>query len=221
VRVALSSDLGKAAARERKETECGGRVSRDEAMHENVKLTEDGRHEVLGLVRIALPGTWWWRTEDLNESSIKGAIFRCYEEGNDRELAYLLIGDVSNDLDEPDVANLAQESVGDLDKFLEREIRQLMARDGRRMIKWMSSQLNGTVEQKALVTAYIAEDDGRERQYIDLRIPVRGRKVVVAGCFDVGRTNELAVPVFTALREASIFTPRVAGIRMQDAPTRS
>jgi hypothetical protein len=66
---------------------------------------------------------------------VRGAIFRCYEEGNHRELAYLLIGDVSNDPDKPDVATLAQEGVRDFDKFLEREIRQMMARDGRRMIK--------------------------------------------------------------------------------------
>jgi hypothetical protein len=159
---------------------------------------------VLGLVRIGLPAPWLWYAEDLDEPSIKGSIFRCHEQEGGQELGYLLVGDASGDLDEPDVGNLTQEQIGDVDGFLEREIRQMMAQDGRRMIRWMSSKLNETKNLKGLVTAYIADDQGRERQYIDLRIPVRGRKMVVAGCFDVLRAKELAVPIFSALRNAAI-----------------
>jgi len=164
-----------------------------------------GRHEVLGIVSIAVFGPWSWHTEDLDEPTIRGMIFRCYEEGNHQELAYLLVGDISDDPDEPDIASLTPERVEEVDKFLEAGIRNLMANDGRHMIRWMSSKLNETPSLKGLVTAYIAEDHGRDRQYVDLRIPVRGRKVVVAGCFDVKRADEFAAPIFSALQNATIL----------------
>ncbi len=164
-----------------------------------------GRYEILGLVSIAVFGPWSWHTKDMNEPNIRGTIFRCYEEGNQQELAYLLAGDVSDDPDEPDITHLTPERVGELDKILEDGIRKLMANDGRRMIRWMSSKLNETLALKGLVTAYIGEDQGRERQYIDLRISVRGRKVVVAGCFDVKRAQEFTAPVFAALQNAAVL----------------
>jgi hypothetical protein len=95
--------------------------------------------------------------------------------------------------------------VKELDKFLEDEVRKLMANDGRRMIRWMSSKLNETPTLKGLVTAYVGEDHGRDRQYIDLRISVRGRKVVVSGCFDVKRAHDLAAPIFAAIQNAAIL----------------
>jgi hypothetical protein len=165
-----------------------------------------GRYEVLGLVSIAVFAPWSWHTEDLDEATIRGTIFRCYEEGNHQELAYLLVGDISADPDEPDIARLTPERVAEVDKFLEAGIRALMASDGRRMIRWMSSRLNETPSLKGLVTAYIAEDQGRDRQYVDLRIPVRGRKVVVAGCFDVKRAAEFAAPIFASLQNATILS---------------
>ena len=36
---------------------------------------EAGRYEVLGLVSIAVFGSWWWHTEDMNDSTARGAIF--------------------------------------------------------------------------------------------------------------------------------------------------
>lgn len=74
----------------------------------------------------------------------------------------------------------------------------------------MSSQLNETADLRGLVTAYIAEDGGRERQYINLRIPVRGRKAVVAGCFDVSRAAEFAAPIFAAMQNARILNDEKA-----------
>jgi hypothetical protein len=171
----------------------------------NVRMIASGRFEILELVGIAVFGAWWWHTADLNEPKAKGAIFRCYEEGNDQELAYLLVVDVSEDPDEPDIADIKPESVAELDKFLETEIRKLLPSDGRRMVRWMSSKLNETPTLRSLITAYVAEDQGRERQYIDMRIPVRGRKVVVGGCFDVKRAAEFAAPILSALQSVVIL----------------
>ena len=54
----------------------------------NVTLTDGSRFEVLGLVTVALPGPWWWHTEDLNETGAVGAVFRCYR-GRQSERARL------------------------------------------------------------------------------------------------------------------------------------
>ena len=61
---------------------------------DNATFTDELRFEVLGLVSIALPGPWWWHTEDMNDLGAVGAIFRCYEKGNENELGYLLVADL-------------------------------------------------------------------------------------------------------------------------------
>jgi hypothetical protein len=141
------------------ETRSAERVTRG-----NVTEIGAGRYEVLGLVRIAVFGPWWWQTEALNEPNARGAIFRGYEDDKPQELAYLLVADVWEDPNEPDITYLRQEAVGELDRYLESEGRKVMANDGRRLIRWMSSKLNETPIRKGLVTAYIAEDQARERQ---------------------------------------------------------
>jgi hypothetical protein len=168
----------------------------------NATLTDESRFEVLGLASIALFGPWWWHTEDLNKPGAVGAIFRCYEKGNENELGYLLVADLSQDPTEPDITTYEDSGIPELDRFLESEVRNLMARDGREMVRWMSSQLNRRSYGKALVTAYIARDQGRDRQYIDIRVRAQQRNVVVAGCFDVNRADELAKPIFYALSDA-------------------
>jgi hypothetical protein len=120
----------------------------------NATLTDEARFEVLGLVSFALPGPWWWHTEEMNDPEAVGAIFRCYEKGNENELGYLLIADISQDPTEPDISTCEDNGIAELDRFLESEVRNLMARDGREMIRWMSSHLNRRPFGKALVTAY-------------------------------------------------------------------
>ena len=76
------------------------------------------------------------------------------------------------------------------------------------MISWMQAVLQETDVGNRLVTAYIAEDQGRERQYIDFRMPVAGRKWVVSGCFDIARAADLAKPIYDALHDARVRVPR-------------
>ena len=165
----------------------------------NVIRTDEPRFEVLGLASIALPGPWWWHTEDMNDHGAIGAIFRCYEEGNEQELGYLLVADVSQDPTEPDISNCNESNVADLDRYLEQGVRRVLQCDGRRFKSWMKSHLNHRATGNVLVTAYIGEDGGRDRQYIDARMRIGERSVIVAGCFDVNRASELAVPIFSAV----------------------
>jgi hypothetical protein len=168
----------------------------------NVILTDTLRFDVLGLVSIALPRGWFWYTDDINRSQHVGAIFRCYEDPPERDLGYMGVLDVTLDHEEPDISNCNESNVAAVDRNLERDIRRLMENDGRRFKRWMNSHLNHRDMGKALVTAYIAEDSGRDRQYIDARMRIGQRNVVVAGCFDVNRASELAAPIFAAMSDA-------------------
>ena len=174
----------------------------------NVTCTGASTYEVLGLVSITLPGSWWWHTADLNDPGAVGAIFRCYEKDNQHELGYLLVIDVSGDPDEPNISTREEDDIPELDRFFEREIRKLMVRDGREMVRWMKSQLNRRSQGKSLVTAYIAKDRSRERQYIDFRTRIGQRNVIIGGCFDVGRANDLAKPIYSALSDARLLNGR-------------
>jgi hypothetical protein len=171
------------------------------------------RFEILGLVSLRLPGLGgWWHTEDVSQPTAKGAMFRYYGNDPDQEWAYLLVADVSNDPSEPDVTAFAASDAAAFDDFLRQAIPELFARDGRRLVKWMSSQLNEKLarfDAKGLVTAYIAWDHGRERQYIDCRTSVRDRKVIVAGCFDVGRKDDLAQAIFWSISDAGPIDRRL------------
>jgi hypothetical protein len=54
-----------------------------------------------------------------------------------------------------------------------------------------------------LMTAYIANDQGRERQYMDIRIRVGEHNVLICGCFDIQRKDDLAAPIFWAMQDAA------------------
>jgi hypothetical protein len=172
----------------------------------NAILTKESRFEILGLVSITLPGTWWWIAWNMNEPGAVGAIFRCYDDDKN-EIAYLLVADVSQDKDERDISMLEESDIPDFDRYLECEVQRLMPLSGRKLIRWMSSHLNHRRHGKALVTAYIAHDDGRDRQYIDIRVRIRQRNVVISGCFDVSRAEQLAKPIFWALSDAMPLMP--------------
>jgi hypothetical protein len=176
----------------------------------NVVRHASGVFEVLGLIKIRPPGPWWWHAEDFSDpGGAKGAIFRCYDadsraaDGDLQELAYLLAADVTGDSSEPDITRFDQPHAEEFDVVLEHAIRSSMAREGRDMTKWMSSHLGETSLGKGLMTAYIARDQGRERQYFDLRIRIRQSNAVIGGCFDIPRKEELAAPIWQAVQDAA------------------
>jgi hypothetical protein len=179
----------------------------------NVVLLGDGVFEVLDLIKIRPPGPWWWHTEDLiDPGGARGAIFRCYEDGyvaangELQELAYLMAADVTDDPTEPDISRFVESDVEKFDQTAEPAIRQLMANDGRTLIKWMASHLSETSLGKGLMAGYIARDQGRERQYIDLRLRIRDRNAIIGGCFDISRKDDLVSPIWEAIQEAAHYS---------------
>jgi hypothetical protein len=162
-------------------------------------------YEVLGLVRVGVFGPWRWQARRFDGPAHDGVVFGCYPQDNPNEVAYLMVVDVSNILDEPDISSMTPEDAMQFDRRLEQSVREQMAEEHRRLVKWMSSTLNETTRLKQLVTTYVAEDAGRERQYIDVRLSAGGRRLVVGGCFDVDQATKLAMPIWLAIGNAMIL----------------
>ena len=180
----------------------------DHKLH-NRKLIDSrkGIFTILGLLSLRLPGQWWWHSEDINEPNAKGSIFRTWGDGDPSglDIAYLLVVDVTDDPTEPDISVLTRADVPSIDQFLQKGIAQSLKENEIELVKWMSSQLNETDSNKGLVTAYITLDQGKERQFIVLRLSIKGHKVVVMGCFDVEQRKILAGPIFEALQNVKVL----------------
>ena len=170
---------------------------------------ERGLFSILGLVAVRLDESHWWQSEDIDREGAQGAIFRAYKpevaEQGELEVASITVVDVTDDPTEPDIDTLKQADIPALDSFLRHAISEQFLGDGRQMTRWMSSQLNESNELKGLVTAYIAMEEGKERQFIALRIKVKNRKLVAVGIFDVAEKDVLAAPIFNAIRNMVVL----------------
>ena len=170
----------------------------------NVARVWGRRFQVLDLAPIETFGPFLWLIQDVEDPKAIGAIFRCYDETSEQEPAQLWVADVSKDPTEQNIADLTVRSAEEFDKFLESDVRSGIEGSGRRLTEWMSSQLNETPYGKVLVTAYVAEVDGRNLQQIDMRLSIRGRKVVIGGSFEIERASELGRPILDALQRAAL-----------------
>lgn len=169
---------------------------------------ENNVFSILGLVTLPINGPYEWHIEDINEESVKGTIFRAFElknaKGSDLELASISVVDVTNDPDEPDVSKLEQTDVLRIDNFMRENFLAQLASEERFLTKWMASQLNEAVNFKGLVTAYKINDQGKEYQFIAVRINVKGRKIVGVGTFDTSKSDELASFIFNAMSKIGL-----------------
>jgi len=120
------------------------------------------------------------------------------------DVAYVLVADATADTTEPDISKLEDADVQALDCTLHDGIEQQLTADGMQLVRWMSSYLNKVANLKGLVTAYIVKDQGKERQYMTLRITVKARKLVVIGVFDIERSADLAAPIFNIMRDMTV-----------------
>lgn len=175
----------------------------------NVEMTSrPGVYRVLGVLELELSGPCMWHTEDVNDAAATGAIFRAYENVEERDVAYVLVADASADVSEPDIESLTVPDVPEVDILLKKALTTSLAEMGMPIVKWMSSKLNeGSLNgatTKVLLTAYIANDNGIDRQFVVARLQRSGRKYVVMGCFDVDKADQLAKPIWAALGSVSI-----------------
>ena len=163
------------------------------------------RMEVLELVSIQLPSPWWWSGDDIEDMKTKGAIFRVFAKEKEFDIAYIVVADVTGNPQQLDISSLDEGSAKDYDLYLHKEAKKALSGRGMEIIEWRPSQLDETEGFKRLVTTYIVKDEGRERQNIALRIRVRQSNLVIMGCFDIEMKDQLAAPIFDAIRSFVIL----------------
>ena len=167
---------------------------------------EKGIFEILGLVLVRISSPYWTHASDIEEETARGVIFKFVDTkvDEDRAIATVEVVDVTLDETEPEVSLLCQDDIAKLDQEMYRDITDGLEGIGITMVKWMSSKLNQTDSLSGLVTPYIVKDCGKDRQYIDLRFSAGLRKMVARGTFDIERSNELAAPIFSILKNMKI-----------------
>jgi hypothetical protein len=167
----------------------------------------NGDINVLNLISVHPPFLKgkWWSCEDLLEKEGFGTIVRLYnfngERDDNQDVAYIIVADVTEDPEEPDIATFTEDDVLKYDKVLEKSLDRIFSKDGRKMIKWMSSHLSG----KTLTTAYIEQEQNKDRQVIVLRLPHANRKMIIMGRFDIEHKNELSTPIFHTMKSFSLL----------------
>ena len=155
---------------------------------------------------VELPGPWWWWGEDIEEPTASGVTFRAAVGSSDwSEIAQIYVADVTPDAEEVEVDALSSETSGDFDLFLHQALSAELARQGRRITKWMSSHLNEQQGVKALVTAFMEEEAGVERQSFQSRMSWANKKLVLGCRWNVDRSDQLAGPLFSALTGAQFL----------------
>jgi hypothetical protein len=179
------------------------------AQVKNCKLVDPDRglFNVLDLAYLRLTGPWWWESEDIDEEGCIGSIFRTWGDGEATGLdkAYIIVADVTDDLSEPDISEISIQDVERVDHELHTDIARGLEESGSKLIKWIPSKLNESTNYKALVTPYITLDQGKERQFIVLRISAQERKLVVMGCFDVKEHETFAGPILAIMKQTEIL----------------
>ena len=157
--------------------------------------------DILNLLLIQLPPGLWWHSEDFETDKYFGHIFRGYFESElPEEKAYVMIADVTNDEDEPDISNISKETIAAVDQNLRINIKKTLPSLGLGFVRWMNSELNYLYERNILVTAYIIDDpEVGHRQRICSRLNAKDRKIAIEVCFNISDAKTLAGPIFKAM----------------------
>ena len=168
---------------------------------QNSRLIDEEQRvfSVLDIVNIALFEGYQWQGEDIKETTAVGSVFHAYENPSTQSVASLTVVDVTSDASEPDISQVEQADVQEIDEQLRAAVAVHFD-----LVRWMSSKLNQAATLKALVTLYITNDAGAQWQYIALRLSTKGRKLVVIGMFDVAKSDVLAGAVYQTMQNISL-----------------
>jgi hypothetical protein len=167
-------------------------------INNSVLIDSNLKFLILDKIIVDLFDGYTWQGADIDDPNTKGSIFYAYDNPPSLSVASIAVVDVSEDITEPDISLMKQEDVDRVDNQIRSAVES-----GMNLTKWMSSHLNETENQKGLVTAYVTADQGKEWQYIALRLSANNRKIVVIGSFDISKSDELASPIFNTMKNTS------------------
>ena len=150
----------------------------------NVSSLNTDEHVVTVLEKISihLSPEYKWHGTDIDTELHTGAIFRGFEEREDKEeyLGYVLICDVSKDDDEPDMNDVSEENVFSVEQKLKDELSNQVP-----LIETytptIGTDAGGTIRLMSSFAKIIDAD--REALMTSVRIGVPGQKFICVACY--------------------------------------
>ena len=173
-------------------------------MASNSVLLDSENHifMVLDFIEVTLFPMPWWHGVDYNDEKAVGSMFYGYEDPSSLYEVTFLIVDATDDDEEWDVYLINPTHVEEFDEDYKKKIESHCT-----IVEWMGTVLNDTGVHKALVTAYVAQIDGRDWLFIDYRINIRDRKIVISAGCDNSKTDLYAKLVYDAAKSVSFIQP--------------
>ena len=167
---------------------------------------QKGTFRFLKAIDMAIPRELiMWHGEDVNAPGVVAAIMRGYAESSDFELAYILVGDVTEDETEPTISNKTELQRCAIDEKIQYGTRQFCHENNIGFVSWTGSQLNYLYDTHLLVSGYIVEMHGvGQQQRLTARFSKNGRKYFIETAFAVAFADHLAKPMFLALHPVCI-----------------
>ena len=157
---------------------------------------------VLDFVEVKLFSMPWWHGVDNNDEKAVGSLFYGYEDPLSLYEVTFVIVDVTHDDEEWDVYLINPTHVEEFDEDYKKKIESHCT-----IVEWMGTVLNDTGVHKALVTAYVSQIDGRDWLFVDYRINIRDRKIVISAGCDNSKTDLYAKLVYDAAKSVSFIQP--------------
>lgn len=164
---------------------------------------------VLGFLTVDVSTPYWTHVADVDEAGALGVTFSFMPDKNkddDRIPADFSVLDVTRDPAEPDISALTEDDAADFDDFIKEEITTILASQGETLKRWMGSQLNDSRDERALMTAYIVNADGIERQYVSARRRFADKNILLLGSFDVELADEFLPRIMQMLGRVRAVT---------------
>ena len=147
----------------------------------NLERKNDEFFTVLDVLEVALPSEINWTASDIENELHKGAIFRVSASTDDDNSSdgYVLFCDVSKDEEEPEIDQLTEEGLSDV----EISLREALSKQFNILNAGETKLLKNDVGQNVLISTYIVDDGGAELALVSLRTSISGAKwISVCAC---------------------------------------
>ena len=170
-----------------------------------------GIFRFLDTIDIAVPrNVLMWHGEDIDAPGVIAAIMRGYAERGGMEVAYIIVGDVTDDPTEPVISAMTDEETQEISILLIGGTQQFCRENDISFVKWTGSSLNFRDGVYIMVSGYVVEMEGiGHQQRITARFFRNSRKWFIETAFTVSLSEKLARPMFFALHPVSFVNSGV------------
>ena len=167
---------------------------------------DDGLYKVLDALTLQVNSGWQWTAEDIDQKHAKGVVLKTWgnNEPDDRNMAYVLAVDITEDPSEPEINVLTVTDLRQVDDDLQQKVIKSLQDSGNELTQWIQSEFNEINGIRCLVTAYIANEQGVPREYVTLRLSADDKKYFIQGGYGSEYSMQYSDHVLYALQSVKL-----------------